>query len=52
MQDHIKLAKKAAVNIREEKYNNAIKLINEYKQHQPKTDTPLKAVLPLLENKV
>ena len=51
-QNYVKLAKKAALNIKEEKYNNAIKIISEYKKNQPKGDTPLKGVLPILESKV
>jgi hypothetical protein len=48
----VRLAKKAALNIKEEKYNNAIKIINEYRKQQPTGDTPMKAVLPTLEAKV
>ena len=49
---YVRLAHKAAVNIKEEKYNNAIKIINEYKKIEPKTETPLARVLPFLEKKV
>jgi len=48
MKNYVKLAKKAALNIKEEKYNNSIKIINEYRKHQPTGDTPMKAVLPTL----
>jgi hypothetical protein len=41
-----------AVNIKEEKYNNAIKSFNEYKKSQPDLETPLRRVLPILEKKV
>lgn len=36
------------VNIKEEKYNNAIKIICDYKKQELKLDTPLKKVLPIL----
>ena len=52
MQNYVRLAKKAAISIKEEKYNNAIKIINEYKKTQFTTDTPLKRMLPFLEQQV
>ena len=46
------MAKKVAQNMREEKYNNAIKYLNLYKKNPPVGETPLKAVLPILEQKM
>lgn len=50
--NYVKMAQKASLNIKEQKYNNAIKIINEYKKNQPKGDTPLKRVLPTLEKRI
>ena len=48
----MKLAKTIVLNLKEEKYNKAIKSINEYKEGELKKETPLKGVLPIVEKRI
>ena len=50
--DYNKMIKKIVINIKEEKYNNAIKILKQIKGNEPKGDTPLKKVIPICIAKI
>ena len=52
MQESVNKLKKAAFFIEEERYNNAIKLINSYKETEPTLKTPLSKALPIFLAKI
>lgn len=44
--------KKAAISIEEERYSNAIKQLNLYRENEPAIDTPLKRTSKIFNDKV